>query len=70
MGGMDKMNEFFTKLERFAYLSEYYRPENLPEEINSCLDKLINYVRTNQDFKEALEEAHIYREKMESYLNK
>lgn len=64
MAGTDKINEFYTCIDRLCYLSKYYKPENLPKEINDSLERISDFIFTNKDFKERIDQAEEYFQDM------
>ncbi len=57
MAGIDKQYEFYQVARRFAFLSSFYRPENLPENINQAMEILVKYFGNDVTFCMKVEEA-------------
>lgn len=68
MAGIDKMNEFYTCAQRFAFLIACYRPDDLPAEVNEALETFRNFAANDKDFNERLGTAESYFEEAEEQL--
>lgn len=69
MAAIDKINEFYTAAFRFRFLARCYRPENLPEEVNSSLDVICNFFESDPAFSDRMEEAIDYFNKINDSID-
>lgn len=68
MAAVDKVNEFYTCIERFGFLASSYRPENLPEEVNKALDTLVDFAYNNKEIRIRIEEAKDWFREMDQRI--
>ncbi len=63
MAGIDKMNEFYTCLERFAFLSEFYAPtdQEIDPYIVGAFSEIQKYAN-RESIKKRIEQAKEYFE--------
>ncbi len=59
MAGIDKINEFYTCLERFSFLIECYCPDDIPLQTRDAFDEVQIY-SSRCDIRKRIEESKQY----------
>ena len=55
MSAIDKMDEFYLRFPRFAFLATAYQPEDLPKDVATALDLIASYYNNNANFQRLCE---------------